>query len=1057
MDTRERRILVWGSAAIFVSGWADVSVKNVSETLFLKRIGVDYLPVAFLANAFLLMATTSVFGALASRVDPLRLFTRTLVALAALLALLSGALRIGGDALYPVLLMASKQIGTLSLIAFSGAMAALIDPRKAKRLLPPLLAGNTLGEILGSFASGPLGRRLDVEGLLPMAAILLLLGATATLPLRRLPAAHLVLERRRPRGRGTGPGRAKDAAIPSALSLWRESWLFRALTLSALLCGAVGPMLYFQFSYVANLATQGAGGEEKLLALYGVVRGWLQVGVLGAQLWVAPALYRHLGVPLAGVFSPLLYLLGFGGLTLRLGLPEGVAALSAATVQDQAVHDPAQRLLAALFPERVSARVTALVEGTAKRAGGCLGNLLVLAAIGLGNVHSVGIVGIPVALSWFAVTLRIWRAYPSLMLDLATKGRRLSKPGSAGAELLDAGTMRSLARTLSDPDATRGRAALDLLRDLRPSAAGALLTEALPSCNEGLRPVVIETLESLVDDAPAGRGGASLAAFLQQSPPDDAAQRASLVRILAKLQDPAAPDAEAIARIERLAADPSPAVALAAALGLHRLGRSPEDGRALQERLSDALGGTDAAMRRLAFRELRALLRDGAADGDPAPEGEGAHFDVRLALLQSGLASADTRAEAARAMADVAARVGARACAAREAMLALADDADPSVRASVLRFVGFAKLGDRAHLLAQRLASTDEEEAEAAAAGLHALGPESLDVLLQELSVGRRSVRDAIVPFLRELSVDPGLFRAQLRRELEGVAERLLELGALRDEDFVAPLLLQRLEERAQGGLHTAFLLLAALHDDDRIVALGDALRRPQSAHARALRVEALEGLLSPAERALLLPFVEDPRPEVRSAAAERLLGRGPKPWEETVAALQSGGDALTRTLLEASLRPPGGRNDDEPGDPTLGEADLLEKLRAFRIFEHLSVRQLADVAMLARQEVVPSGVDIVREGESENDIFALVEGRVKVSKSGIALSVLGNGEIFGELSLFDGEPRSATVTTLEPTRVIRIEGRDLLALLEELPAIAIGICRSLSVLVRTLTARAGR
>jgi len=41
VEPRERRILLWGSAALFLAGWADVSVKNVSETLFLKRIGVE--------------------------------------------------------------------------------------------------------------------------------------------------------------------------------------------------------------------------------------------------------------------------------------------------------------------------------------------------------------------------------------------------------------------------------------------------------------------------------------------------------------------------------------------------------------------------------------------------------------------------------------------------------------------------------------------------------------------------------------------------------------------------------------------------------------------------------------------------------------------------------------------------------------------------------------------------------------------------------------------------------------------------------------------------------
>ena len=80
-----------------------------------------------------------------------------------LLALLWLLVQAVGAASYPVLLIASKQISAISLITFSVAISALIDPRQAKQLLPPLLAGGTLGSIIGSFLSGPLGASLDVE------------------------------------------------------------------------------------------------------------------------------------------------------------------------------------------------------------------------------------------------------------------------------------------------------------------------------------------------------------------------------------------------------------------------------------------------------------------------------------------------------------------------------------------------------------------------------------------------------------------------------------------------------------------------------------------------------------------------------------------------------------------------------------------------------------------------------------------------------------------------------------------------------------------------------
>jgi hypothetical protein len=1063
LDARERRLLAWGSVALFLAGWADVSVKNVSDTLFLKRIGVELLPVAFLVNAFLLMGTTSLLGLLATRVDPLRLFTRSLAALGLLLGLLWGLVHVGGAASYPVLLIASKHISAIALISFSVATSALMDPRQAKQLLPPLLAGGTLGSILGSFASGPLGRWLDVEGLLPVAGGLLLLGAMATLPLRRLPAARIVLERRP--GAGVRAG-VRTAATPERLTarqLWHDSWLFRALTLSALFCGAVGPMLYFQFSYVADLATRGQGGEEKLLSLYGLMRGWLQLGVLVVQLWVAPALYRRFGVPLAGTFSPLLYLLGFGGLTFRLGLPEGVAAQSGATVQDQGIHDPAQRLLSVFFPEEIRPRVTALVEGTAKRAGGCIGNLLVIAAVWLGNVTWVGLVGVPLAILWFGITLRIWRGYPSLVLSMATEPRRVSRPGVHAYEILDANTLRSLARTLQGTDLERCRASIEVLRELRPDAAPALLASAIPEASEALRPLLLETLEALLEDlhvkAAEHRARAhALGQLLRDRPPLDPRERAALVRVFARFQDATQHDPGTAPLLGQLARDPAPAVRVAAETALYRLGLRAGSAIGLRRVLGPALEHEDPLARAVACLELRALLIEDP-HGEPSEVGPGRpEWHARLGLLVASLFRPAARAAAAHAIADVAAHRGRVASAASAEMFALCDDPDPAVRASVLRFIGHARRIERAGLLAERLAAHHPDEAAAAADGLRALGAAALDVLLPEFSFGRRSVRDAIVPLLRELDVDPEAFEAQLQRELEGVAERLLELASLRGQ--AAPILIQRLEERVQGGLHTAFLLLAALHDDDRIVDLGDALRRPHSPRERAIRIEALEGLLTAEERARLVPFVEDPRLEIRIDAAIKLLGRRPLSRSATLEAMLDDPDSLTRMLLAGTMIEtlPG-----ESGGPTgpeagmLTEVEVLLQLRGFQIFEQLTVRELADVARLVRQEQFPAGATIVREGEFESSMYAITDGRVCVTKQDAVLTELRKGDIFGEMAIFDGEARSATVAALEPTRVLRIEGRDLLALMEELPGIAIAICRTLSRLVRTLTVRKSR
>src|SRR5262249_59136293 len=99
----------------------------------------------------------------------------------------------------------------------------------------------------------------------------------------------------------------------------------------------------------------------------------------------------------AAAVSPVIYLLGMAGLSVRTSLPAGVGAMATTSLQDHAVYDPAQRILLTLFPERVRATVTALVDGVAKRLGGVVGNLHVLGLLGFGSAAWVGWIGLPVA------------------------------------------------------------------------------------------------------------------------------------------------------------------------------------------------------------------------------------------------------------------------------------------------------------------------------------------------------------------------------------------------------------------------------------------------------------------------------------------------------------------------------------------------------------------------------------------------------------------------------------------------------------------------------------
>src|SRR5262249_59758808 len=101
----------------------------------------------------------------------------------------------------------------------------------------------------------------------------------------------------------------------------------------------------------------------------------------------------------------------------------GGGGMATTSLQDHAVYDPAQRILLTLFPERVRATVTALVDGVAKRVGGVVGNLIVLGILGFGSAAWVGWIGLPVASLWLLLAGVVWGCYPPLLPPPVGVGR----------------------------------------------------------------------------------------------------------------------------------------------------------------------------------------------------------------------------------------------------------------------------------------------------------------------------------------------------------------------------------------------------------------------------------------------------------------------------------------------------------------------------------------------------------------------------------------------------------------------------------------------------------
>lgn len=95
-------------------------------------------------------------------------------------------------------------------------------------------------------------------------------------------------------------------------------------------------------------------------------------------------------------------------------------------------------------------------------------------------------------------------------------------------------------------------------------------------------------------------------------------------------------------------------------------------------------------------------------------------------------------------------------------------------------------------------------------------------------------------------------------------------------------------------------------------------------------------------------------------------------------------------------------------------------------LFKHLPPEQLEYLLTLTQEASYRKNAVIITQGERSNSLYTLLEGRVKVYVTDsegrqTLLAFLNAGDCFGELSLLDDEPRSASVMTVEPSRLLRL------------------------------------
>jgi CRP/FNR family cyclic AMP-dependent transcriptional regulator len=128
-----------------------------------------------------------------------------------------------------------------------------------------------------------------------------------------------------------------------------------------------------------------------------------------------------------------------------------------------------------------------------------------------------------------------------------------------------------------------------------------------------------------------------------------------------------------------------------------------------------------------------------------------------------------------------------------------------------------------------------------------------------------------------------------------------------------------------------------------------------------------------------------------------------------------------------------------------------VQHLAGVSLFEGCSKKELEKVASAGDEILMTAGTVIVDQGQTGREAFVVLSGSVEVKRSNRKIADLGPGAVVGELSLLDHGPRTATVTCVTDCELLVIDQRHFMAVLQEVPTIAVKVLATIAGRIRDL------
>jgi CRP-like cAMP-binding protein/HEAT repeat protein len=1046
------------SVATLIGVGSSVS-RAASEAMFLIHFGVEYLPYVLLANPILVLVTSTIYSAYADRVPDNRLMMYTSLLPVPLIVLMRVLMFGGMHWVYFVLYTFVQAYATILATSWTVYLAGHYDVQESKRLLPFITSGQLIGTVLGGVGVALCVPLIGAANILWLWAGALVAGVVIIQSITKM---YTAIDTKARKTKRAAPKPSLRQSITEGIAYSRSSALFTTTAIASIATMMALQVIDFEYSKVIRVAFP---DSTKLTAFLGVFDGLTNLLALMLQWFAVPWCLRRFGVQGTNLLFPYVLLFAFGFITAALGMPvfslpaAMFARFTRASLQPT-LRGTSRTLMLNAVPRKTGALVrsfnTAMVMPLGQGAGALL--LVILKGVALPWLFPV--LGLLITVAFIFYSYKQNRAYGEALLDLLKEDRiHLLDLEDDDIRKLDSTAVAAISERLKSDQGETTLAVIELLRTIgSPQARTALLSHlpfpaprATATALQALAAIGGEDTDTLLRpylEAPEPQvrmaalegllklGDATVrqhAVSLLDDP--DVEVRAAALRVV--LANPQGADyARAYQSWEAMLDTPDTATQIAALSIMAEVPETPIHGRVYR-----ALDSEELEVRHAALGVLQKLAIAGRITS------------LDSALLRT-LESDDVESR------DLALQVltALGTDEALEHMLVLLDDEQPQVRETLIRSVK--------------------------SYGKRAVAP--LFNRLQASDTSLMAKETALLALARLDSVRAEQFLAFWEGELRDVYRYKLMLASLdADAPLDADTFLHAALENAHHQLLSLLVQLLAVWASPEVARLVESGLHDTDRRKRASALEALESLSERRFTRLFLPILEaddsqhedwrevarrqwsltttdisgllamclqDPNKWVAMGAVLSGQARASKLGQAWTAQLEQLADASTDSDVLNTVGHALGMQTFE-SHQALSLTDIILFLKRIPLYSSMTLDQLRTIAAYMTERDMLPGETIFHEGDSNQELYVIVSGKVDIVKhfgaTSRTLTTLHAGDFFGEMANFEDRPRSADAVGAEQGILFVLSPERFRQIVLQDPAISFEIFRVLSARLR--------